>query len=83
MGATGERVVRQIVNEGLLVAGAGIVLSWVVAAMVQLHLFSRSAGAWSVLIAVPIVLMGVAAFSCWLPARRATLVDPVVALRAE
>jgi predicted permease len=83
MGATGERVVRQIVKEGLLVASTGVMIAWVVAAMVQTHLFSSSAGAWTVLISVPLVLIGVATFSCWLPARRATLVDPVVALRAE
>jgi predicted permease len=83
MGATADRVVRQIVKEGMIVASSGVVLAWILAAMVQLHLFSRSAGAWSVLIAVPIVLMAVAAFSCWLPARRATAVDPVEALRHD
>ena len=83
MGATGERVVRQIVKEGLLVAATGVILAWVLAAMVQLHLFNSGPGAWAVLMGVPIVLMGVAAFSCWLPARRATLVDPVVALRQD
>lgn len=83
MGATSERVVWQIVKEGLLVAIAGVVLAWVVAAMVQTHLFSGGPGAWTVLMGVPVVLLSVAAFSCWLPARRATLVDPVVALRAE
>lgn len=83
MGATGDRVVLQIMKEGMLVASTGVFLAWAMAALVQMHLFSRITGATSVLIAVPIVLMGVAAFSCWLPARRATLVDPVVALRSE
>jgi predicted permease len=83
IGATSDRVVWQIVKEGLLVASAGVILAWVLAAMVQTHLFSGSPGAWTVLVSVPIVLMGVAAVACWLPARRATTVDPVVALRAE
>lgn len=83
LGATAAVVVRHIVMEGLQVALIGIVLAWVLAAMVQLHLFSNSPGAWVVLAGVPIVLAAVAAVSCWLPAKRATTVDPVVALRAE
>jgi predicted permease len=83
MGATGDRVVKQIVKEGLLVISAGLILAWLIAGMLQMHLFSGDPGSWVVLIAAPIVLLGVAIFSCWLPARRATLVDPVVALRSE
>src|SRR5688572_22376598 len=83
MGATANLVVKQIVFEGLQIAGAGLILAWVIAAMVQLHLFTAGPGAWTVLISVPALLFVVAAFACWLPARRATTVDPVVALRAE
>jgi predicted permease len=82
MGATGERVVWQIVKEGLLVTSAGLILAWVIAGMVQLHLF-RDPGAWTVLMVVPAIIFAVAVFSCWLPARRATTVDPVVAQRTE
>ena len=83
MGATSNRVVKQIVKEGLIVVSGGLFLAWVIAAMVQTHLFSAGPGAWTVLMAVPALLFGVAALACWLPARRATMVDPVVALRAE
>ena len=83
LGATSERVVRQIVKEGLIVVSSGLILAWVIAAMVQMHLFDAGPGAWAVLMIVPGLLFAVAAFSCWLPARRATLVDPVEALRQD
>ena len=83
MGATGDRVVRQIVKEGLLVTSAGLILAWVVAGMAQMHLFRGDPGGWAVLVVAPMVLFGVAVVSCWLPARRATLVDPVMALKSE
>jgi predicted permease len=83
MGATADRVVRQIVKEGLTVAASGLVLAWLIAGMVQMHLFVGDSGAWAILTIVPVILLGVAAVSCWLPAKRATQVDPVVALRND
>ncbi len=83
LGATPDRVVGQIVKEGLIVASCGVILALVVAGMVQVHLFSGGPGAWKVLVAVPAVLFVVVGISCWLPARRAATIDPVVALRSE
>ena len=83
MGATANRVVKQIVKETLIVIGAGVFLAWVLAAMVDTHLFAGGLEDAPVLLGVPLILMTVGTLACWLPARRAATVDPLVALRAE
>jgi predicted permease len=83
MGATANRVVTQIVKETLVVIGAGVFLAWVIAAMLDTHLFAGGLEDAPVLLGVPLILMTVGTLACWLPARRATTVDPVVALRSE
>ena len=83
MGATADRVVKQIVKETLIVIGAGSFLAWLVAVMVDTHLFAGGMEDAPVLLGVPLILLTVGMIACWLPARRATTVDPVVALRSE
>jgi predicted permease len=82
LGATGGRVVSQIVGETMRVIGAGAVVGWAIALVVDLHLL-RGPIYLSVYGGVPAVLLLVAAAACWLPAQRAANVDPVVALRQE
>src|SRR5262249_49405266 len=81
-GAGRARVVREIVGENLRIVAVGVVAGWTVAFLIALHLL-RGALYPSVFAGIPALLLGVAAFASWLPARRATSVDPSAALRHE
>jgi putative ABC transport system permease protein len=82
LGATTARVMRQIVAESLFVVTCGALAGWAIAFIVDLHLL-RGAIYLSIFVGVPALLMAVATVACWVPARRATLVDPLTALRTE
>jgi predicted permease len=82
LGASSTRVVRQIVRETLRVVGAGALVGWTLMFMVALHLLGGVISL-PVFVGVPAILLLVAAFASWLPAKRATSVDVMVALRQE
>jgi len=82
LGATARRVVLQIVRETLSVVGAGALAGWLLMFMVALHLLGGVINL-PVFAGVPAILLLVAAIASWLPARRATSVDVMVALRQE
>jgi len=82
LGATATHVVSQIVRETLRVVGAGALAGWAVMFMVATHLLGGVISL-PVFLGVPVVLLSVAAFASWLPARRATAVDVMVSLRQD
>jgi predicted permease len=87
LGAQREDVLRLILGEGGRMALVGVVIG--VAAALGLTrlmkgmLFGVSASDPATFVGVAIVLVCVALAACWIPARRAMKVDPMVALRHE
>jgi len=82
LGATGVRVITQIVRESLRVIAIGAAAGWVVAFMVAIHVVRGGSLDLTAFVGVPLLLLVVGTAACWVPARRASRVDPVVALRA-
>ena len=76
-----------VLRQGMELTGAGIVLGLIGAAaltrVMASLLFGISATDAVTFAAVPVILAGRRLLASYLPARRATRVDPVVALRNE
>jgi predicted permease len=67
----------------VIAVGAGLTLSVICSRLLRSQLYGVSAVDWLTYIAVPLLLVTVALLATYIPARRATKVDPMVALRCE
>ncbi len=87
LGAQRADLLRLVVGQGLRLTiigiGAGLAGAFVVRRLFSSLLFGVSALDPLTLAGTSILLGAIALFACWFPARRASRVDPVVALRAE
>jgi ABC-type antimicrobial peptide transport system permease subunit len=87
LGSTGAAVVRLVLKEGFLLVGIGLGLEFAGAAALQKAIVSQI---YDVRPSDPLVIVGVclllgtiALAACAVPARRATLIDPIEVLRYE
>jgi putative ABC transport system permease protein len=87
LGARGGDVSRMVLRESMIMTiravSAGLLCAFVLARMLRSLLFGVSPTDLGTLLGVSIAVLAVAALSSFLPAWRATRVDPMVALRYE
>src|SRR5207237_3170297 len=87
LGARSSDVNRMVLLQGLKPALAGVIIGVVAAAfatrILQSQLFGVTPADPITFVVVPLLLLTVAALACFLPAIRATRLDPTDALRAE
>jgi predicted permease len=87
LGARPMHVIGMVLAQGLRPAAAGVLaglaIACAVASVLQSLLFEVKPLDMQVFFAVALLLMAIAALACAIPARRATRIDPAVALRTE
>jgi putative ABC transport system permease protein len=87
LGASGGTVLRLMLQYGLRLTGLGVLLglgaALALSRLMAAFLFGVPATDPLVFAAIALLLIAVALLACYVPARRATQVDPLVALRSE
>jgi putative ABC transport system permease protein len=87
LGAQPGNVVRLVVGEGMMMAavgiGAGVFGAWALSRLMRPMLFGVAPGDPATVAVAAVTLGAVALAACYVPARRAARVDPILALRQE
>ena len=87
LGADRTSIYWQVLKRATMLSaggcGIGLLLSWFATRLLQTSLYQVNRFDGPTLVLVPLLLFSVAIFAAYWPARRATKVDPMVALRYE
>jgi putative ABC transport system permease protein len=87
LGAQRRDVIGLVLREGVKLVGIGIVIgltgAWALTRALATLLYEVKPTDPLTFLAAPVLLIVVALLACWLPARRASRVDPLTALRYE
>ncbi|MPZ21225.1 MAG: FtsX-like permease family protein, partial [Luteitalea sp.] len=87
LGAGHSQVRLQILREGVTLAAGGLVLglvgAYALGRAMQAMLYGTGALDLPVVLVAGLVLLSTALVACYVPARRASAVDPMIALRQE
>jgi len=83
LGATARRVMTEFVAQNLSIAVVGALAGWLLTFVVAYDVVGVDTLDPTVFAGVPVLLLSVAAFACWVPARRVTSIDPIAALRQD
>jgi putative ABC transport system permease protein len=87
LGATPSSLRALVVSDGMRLVGVGVILglagAWVLARLLETQLFGVTARDPVTFVSVPLLLIGAAIAGCLIPARRATRIDPMTAMRQQ
>jgi putative ABC transport system permease protein len=87
LGATQHGILRLVVRQGMVLALSGVVIGLFAAfaftRVVSGFLFGVAATDTLTFAAIAVLLVGVALFASYVPARRAARIDPMISLRCE
>ena len=87
LGATSGEILRSVGRRGLALTlyglAIGLVLAAIASRLMTALLFGFHPGYIATVTVVSLVLLGIAALACFVPARRASRIDPMLALRQE